>query len=74
MLTIVNNLDSHLVVPHGAGTNAPLKLKPRGKAAVEKVTGPLKDAERHGLVVIQYPEAKDADDKAPARGKNKKKG
>ena len=72
MLTVTNNLSSHLVIPKGSDGGVALKLAPKASAKVDKVTGPVKEAERSGLVVIHYPEVNDADDKAPARGKSNK--
>jgi hypothetical protein len=52
MLTVRNNLASHLVIPRGTGTGEALKLTPRGTAEVETLTAPLRDAERNGLVTL----------------------
>jgi hypothetical protein len=52
MLTVRNNLASHLVIPRGTGTGEALKLTPKGTAEVETLTAPLRDAERNGLVTL----------------------
>jgi hypothetical protein len=52
MLTVRNNLASHLVIPRGTGTGGALKLTPQGTAQVETLTAPLRDAERNGLVTM----------------------
>jgi len=57
MMTVTNNLATHLVVPNGAGENLPLKLAPRGEAKIEKISATLKDAETKGLISIGYPAA-----------------
>jgi len=69
MLTIVNNLAFHLVIPKAGDKGKALKLPPSGSVQVERVTGPLKDAERNGQVVIHYPKA----DTKPASSPPKKK-
>lgn len=71
MLTITNNLPTHLVIPGGAGEGATLKVPPRGKVQVERVTAALKDAERRGLLAVGYPEA---GSEKSAKGPGKKKG
>jgi len=75
MLTIVNNLAFHLVIPKAGDKGKALKLPPMGSAQVEKVTGPLKDAERNGQVVIHYPKAgtKPASPPKKKGGRRKKK-
>jgi hypothetical protein len=55
MLTISNNLPTHLVVPNGLGEKLPLKIGPKGAAKVEKLNSALKDAEAGGLLSIDYP-------------------
>ena len=70
MLTVVNNLAFHLVIPRVGNKGKALKLPPKGSVQVEKVTGPLKDAERNGQVVIHYPKA----DTKPASPPKKKSG
>jgi hypothetical protein len=72
MLTVTNNLPSHLVIPKGTDSGTALKLGPRASAKVEKLNGPVKDAERSGLVVIQYPQA--SDEKSAPTKKGGKKG
>jgi hypothetical protein len=57
MLTITNNLPTHLVVPGGAGEKLTLKIAPGGEAKVEKITSSVKDAETKGIVSIGYPPA-----------------
>jgi len=57
MMTVTNNLATHLVVPNGAGEKQPLKLQPKGEAKIEKISATLKDAETKGLVSIGYPAA-----------------
>ncbi len=71
MLTVTNNLPSHLVIPKGTDAGTALKLGPKASAKVEKLTGPVKDAERSGLVVIQYPQTTD-EKPAPAKKGGKK--
>jgi len=56
MLTVTNNLPTHLVVPGGAGEGAALQVPPRGRVQVERVTAAIKDAERRGLLSIGYPD------------------
>jgi len=73
MLTITNNLSTHLVIPSGAGEGETLKVPPRGKVQVERVTGSLKDAERRGLLTVGYPDASGNGDR-PGKGPGKKKG
>jgi hypothetical protein len=73
MLTITNNLPTHLVIPSGAGEGETLKVPPRGKVQVERVTAPLKDAERRGLLTVGYPDAGGNGDR-PGKGPGKKKG
>jgi hypothetical protein len=73
MLTITNNLPTHLVIPGGAGEGVTLKVPPRGKVQVERVTATLKDAERRGLLTVGYPEASSNGDR-PGKGQAKKKG
>ena len=72
MLTVTNNLVMHLVVPDGAGEGLTLKVPPRGQVQVERVTGPLKEAERHGLLTLGYPEAPGSPDRPNGRGGKKK--
>jgi len=55
MLTITNNLPTHLVVPGGAGEKLALRIPPMGEAKVEKITSTVKDAETKGLLSIGYP-------------------
>lgn len=55
MMTIESQLKTHLVIPDGADAGVALKLSPGGKAVVDTITGPVKDAERKGLVTIHYP-------------------
>ena len=75
MLTVQNNLASHLVIPGAGDTGKALKLPPSGSVQVEKVTGPLKDAERNELVVIRYPKAETTAEAPPPKkgGRRKKK-
>ena len=73
MLTVTNNLPSHLVIPKGADRGAALKLGPKASAKLEKVTAPVKDAERAGLVVIGYPDAANKKEAPPKKGGKKKK-
>ena len=76
MLTVQNNLASHLVIPGAGDTGGCLKLPPKGSVQVEKVTGPLKDAERNELVVIHYPKKTETKPKNPPKkkgGRKKKK-
>ena len=70
MLTVQNNLASHLVIPGAGPKGGALKLPPKGSVQVEKVTGSLKDAERTDLVVIHYPKTKP---KSPPKKKGRKK-
>ena len=56
MLTITNNLPTHIVVPNGAGDGVALKVPPRGQVRVERVTATLKEAERKGVLIVGYPE------------------
>ena len=56
-MKVENKLYTHLVIPAGAKNGDTLKLAPKGTAQVDKVTGPIKDAERRGLVAIHYPAA-----------------
>jgi len=64
MMTVTNKLDTHLVVPNGAGDKQPLKLAPKGEAKIEKISATLKDAETKGLVSISYPATEKAAAKA----------
>ena len=61
MLTVTNNLATHLIIPGGLVTGKSLILRPKGTpkgtVQVEATTGPLRDAERNGLVAIQGPDA-----------------
>jgi len=68
MLTVRNNLASHLVIPRGNGTGGALKLTPKGTAQVETLTAPLRDAERNGLVTLGklQPEPPTVDPEPPA--------
>jgi len=68
MMKVENNLSTHLVIPAGAKDGGTLKIAPKETANVEKVTGPIKDAERGGLVIIHYPTPRDK--KPPADKKN----
>jgi len=52
MLTVTNNLATHLVIPGGMVTGKSLILTPKGTVQVEASTGPLRDAERNGHVTI----------------------
>ena len=52
MLTVTNNLTTHLVIPRATGTGKALMLTPKGTVQVEASTGPLRDAERNGLVAL----------------------
>ena len=63
MMTVTNNLATHLVVPNGGGDKLPLKLTPKGEAKIEKISASLKDAETKCPVTIGYP----AIEKAPAK-------
>ena len=72
MLTVQNNLASHLVIPEAGDKGGGLKLPPKGSVQVEKVTGPLKDAERNDLVVIHYPKT-ETKPKSPPKKKGRKK-
>ena len=67
MLTVKNNLASHLVIPRGTGTGGALKLTPKGTAQVETLTAPLRDAERKGLVTLgeAKPEPRTEEPEAP---------
>ena len=73
MLTIVNNLAFHLVIPGAGDKGRALKLPPNGSVQVEKVTGPLKDAERNELVVIHYPKKPETKPKSPPKKKARRK-
>jgi len=76
MLTVQNNLASHLVIPGAGNKGEGLKLPPKGTVQVEKVTGPIKDAEHNDLVVIHYPNKTETKPKSPTRkkgGRRKKK-
>jgi len=73
MLTIVNNLAFHLVIPGAGDKGGALKLPPKGSVKVEKVTGPLKDAERNELVVIHYPKAEKQPPSQPRKKARRKK-
>ena len=75
MLTIVNNLAFHLVIPGAGDKGRALKLPPNGSVQVEKVNGPLKDAERNELVLIRYPKVETKVEASPPRkgGRRKKK-
>jgi len=74
MLIVQNNLASHLVIPGAGDQGRALKLPPSGSVQVEKVTGPLKDAERNELVVIRYPKAETkAEAPPPKKGSRRKK-
>ena len=55
MLTITNNLQTHLVVPHGVAEGISLKVPPKGQVQVERVTAALKDAEKRGHLTVGYP-------------------
>jgi len=70
MLTVQNNLASHLVIPGAGDKGGGLKLPPKGIVQVEKVTGPLKDAERNELVVIHYPKTTETKPKNPPKKKS----
>jgi len=72
MLTVQNNLASHLVIPGAGDKGGALKLLPMGSVQVQKVTGPLKDAERNDLVVIHYPKT-ETKPKSPPKKKGRKK-
>jgi len=67
MMTVTNNLATHLVVPNGAGEKLPLKLQPKGEAKIEKISATLKDAETKGLVSIGYPAAEKQSEKPAAK-------
>jgi len=71
-MTIESRLKTHLVIPDGADTGVALKLSPGGKAVVDKVTGPVKDAERKGLVTIHYPGRKQEKPATKDTGSKKK--
>ena len=71
MLTVQNNLASHLVIPDGVGEGIALKVGPQGKAKVAIITAALKNAENRGLVVIHFPEGKT---ETKPKGLPKKKG
>ena len=74
MLTVQNNLASHLVIPGAGDYGRALKLPPNGSAQVDKVTGPLRDAERNGLVVIHYPKIETkVEAPPPTKGGRRKK-
>ena len=60
MITVLNNLDTSLVIPGGLNEKAALVLLPKTQAKIEKVTSPLKDAEKKGLIKISYPKKKKA--------------
>ncbi len=68
MLTVSNQLSTNLVIPEGLGDKGALTLTPKGKAAVEKLTASLKEAEKRGLIVIAYPQARK---KSKAKTENK---
>ena len=78
MLTVQNNLASHLVIPGAGNKGGGLRLPPKGSVQVEKVTAQLKDAERNELVLIHYPKKTETKPKSPpkkrARRKKKKNG
>jgi len=71
MMTVTNNLATHLVVPNGVGEKLPLKIAPKGEAKVEKITASLKDAETKGLVCIGYPAAEKPVEKTTKTAKPK---
>ena len=73
MLTVQNNLASHLVIPGAGDKGGGLKLPPKGSVKVEKVTAPLKDAERNDLVVIHYPKKTETKPKSPPKKKARQK-
>jgi len=73
MLTVQNNLASHLVIPGAGAKGGGLKLPPKGSVKVEKVTAPLKDAERNDLVVIHYPKKTETNPKSPPKKKARRK-
>ena len=83
MLTVTNNLATHLVIPRGLITGKSLILRPKGTpkgtVQVEASTGTLLDAERNGLVTIQDSGgAKEPEDdsvrEAPAAGRTGRTG
>jgi len=71
-MTIESRLKTHLVIPDGVDAGVALKLGPGGKAVVDKVTGPVKDAERKGLVTIHYPGRKQEKPAGKVTGSKKK--
>lgn len=52
MLTVTNNLTTHLVIPRGMATGKALMLLPKGTVQVGVCTESIKDAERNGLVTL----------------------
>ena len=73
MLTITNKLDTCLVIPEGLSKKGALFLDPKGKAKVEKINDPLKEAERNGLVAIRYPAGKKPDGRSTGPKSKKEK-
>ena len=71
MTVVTNKLKTHLTITEGLGKKGPLQLSPKGKAAVDRVTGPILDAQKQGLVVVK--EGKEGkEDGQKAKGANPK--
>ena len=67
MVTITNKLETCLVIPGGLGEKGSLTFAPKTRVKVEKITAPIKDAEKRGLVKIAYPTEKPAPSKAEGK-------
>lgn len=72
MLTVTNNLPTHLVIPHGVAEGVSLKVAPKGQVQVERVTAALKDAEKRGHLTVLYPEQASASQATGAKAPTKK--
>ena len=53
MTVVTNKLKTHLTITEGLGEKGPLQLGPKGKVKVDRMTGPILDAQKQGLVVVK---------------------
>lgn len=58
MPTVTNQLNTHIFIPDEAGKRGGFRLPPRGTITVPALTGPLKNAEKNGLVSFDGAEQK----------------
>lgn len=65
MLSVTNNMATHLVIPGGLAPDGTLKLKPHATVNVDEATDTLRDAASNGLVTIRSPKVSSRQNASP---------